>query len=57
MGSCARSAAKRWPHMLGLGQRQGSHQAAYEPRVYSMVPVPDEADEDARRGVRERSEL
>lgn len=28
-----------------------------EPRVCSMVPVPDEADEDARRGVRERTEL
>jgi transposase len=28
-----------------------------EPRVCSMVPVPDEADEDARRCVRERSEL
>jgi len=28
-----------------------------EPRVCSMVPIPDEADEDARRGVRERSEL
>jgi transposase len=28
-----------------------------EPRVCSMVPVPDEADEDARRGVRERAEL
>jgi transposase len=28
-----------------------------EPRVCSMVPIPDEADEDARRGVRERAEL
>jgi transposase len=28
-----------------------------EPRVRSMVPTPDEADEDARRLVRERSEL
>ena len=28
-----------------------------EPRVCSMVPVSDEADEDARRCVRERSEL
>ena len=28
-----------------------------EPRVCSMVPVPDEADEDARRFVRERTEL
>jgi transposase len=28
-----------------------------EPRVCSMVPVPDEADEDARRSVRERTEL
>src|SRR3974377_1952482 len=28
-----------------------------EPRVCSMVPVPDEADEDARRWVRERTEL
>src|ERR1700721_3103546 len=28
-----------------------------EPRVCSMVPIPDEADEDARRCVRERSEL
>ena len=28
-----------------------------EPRVCSMVPVPDEADEDARRCVRERTEL
>jgi transposase len=28
-----------------------------EPRVCSMVPVPDEADEDARRCVRERMEL
>lgn len=28
-----------------------------EPRVCSMVPVPDEADEDARRKVRERAEL
>ena len=28
-----------------------------EPRVCSMVPVPDEADEDARRGIRERTEL
>jgi hypothetical protein len=28
-----------------------------EPRVCSMVPVPDEADEDARRCVRERIEL
>jgi transposase len=28
-----------------------------EPRVCSMVPVPDAADEDARRGVRERAEL
>jgi hypothetical protein len=27
------------------------------PRVCSMVPVPDEADEDARRFVRERTEL
>src|ERR1700751_1921857 len=28
-----------------------------EPRVCSMVPIPDEADEDARRCIRERSEL
>lgn len=28
-----------------------------EPRVCSMVPVPDEDDEDARRPVRERAEL
>jgi transposase len=28
-----------------------------EPRVCSMVPVPDEADEDARREIRERAEL
>src|ERR1700748_2649659 len=28
-----------------------------EPRVCSMVPIPNEADEDARRCVRERSEL
>src|SRR5262252_8889989 len=28
-----------------------------EPRVCSMAPIPDEADEDARRCVRERSEL
>ncbi len=28
-----------------------------EPRVCSMVPIPDEADEDTRRLVRERSEL
>jgi transposase len=28
-----------------------------EPRVCSMVPVPNEADEDARRCVRERTEL
>ena len=28
-----------------------------EPRVCSMVPVPEEADEDARRSVRERAEL
>jgi transposase len=28
-----------------------------EPRVCSMVPVPEEADEDARRAVRERTEL
>jgi transposase len=28
-----------------------------EPRVCSMVPIPDEADEDAPRGVRERAEL
>jgi transposase len=28
-----------------------------EPRVCSMVPVPDEGDEDARRSVRERTEL
>jgi transposase len=28
-----------------------------EPRVCSMVPIPDEADEDARRCVRERTEL
>jgi transposase len=28
-----------------------------EPRVCSMVPIPDDADEDARRCVRERSEL
>jgi transposase len=28
-----------------------------EPRVCSMVPVPDETDEDARRCVRERTEL
>ena len=28
-----------------------------EPRVCSMVPIPDEADEDARRCVRERMEL
>jgi transposase len=28
-----------------------------EPRVCSMVPIPTEADEDARRRVRERAEL
>lgn len=28
-----------------------------EPRVCSMVPIPSEADEDARRSIRERSEL
>jgi transposase len=28
-----------------------------EPRVCAMVPIPAEADEDARRGVRERAEL
>src|SRR5271165_3431925 len=28
-----------------------------EPRVCSMAPIPDEADEDARRSVRERTEL
>jgi len=28
-----------------------------EPRVCSMVPIPDEVDEDARRSVRERTEL
>lgn len=28
-----------------------------EPRVCSMVPIPDEADEDARRCVRERADL
>src|SRR5271166_5363038 len=28
-----------------------------EPRVCSMAPIPDEADEDARRSVRERAEL
>ena len=28
-----------------------------EPRVCSMVPIPDEADEDARRFIRERAEL
>ena len=28
-----------------------------EPRVCSMVPMPNEADEDARRRVREREEL
>jgi len=28
-----------------------------EPRVCSMVPIPDEADEDTRRCVRERTEL
>jgi transposase len=28
-----------------------------EPRVCSMVPIPAEADEDARRGIRERAEL
>jgi transposase len=28
-----------------------------EPRVCSMVPIPDEGDEDARRSVRERAEL
>jgi transposase len=28
-----------------------------EPRVCSMVPIPDEADEDARRCIRERAEL
>jgi transposase len=28
-----------------------------EPRVCSMVPIPSEADEDARRAVRERKEL
>src|SRR4029078_7051250 len=28
-----------------------------EPRVCSMVPVPDEATEDARRPIREREEL
>ena len=28
-----------------------------EPRVCSMVPIPDQSDEDARRAVRERGEL
>jgi len=28
-----------------------------EPRVCSMVPIPDQTDEDARRAVRERGEL
>src|SRR4249919_2624329 len=28
-----------------------------EPRVCSMVPIPDEADEDQRRRVREREDL
>jgi transposase len=28
-----------------------------EPRVCSMVPIPDEADEDERRSVREREDL
>jgi len=28
-----------------------------EPRVCSMVPIPSEADEDARRSIRERTEL
>jgi len=28
-----------------------------EPRVCSMVPIPDEADEDARRSIRERTKL
>lgn len=28
-----------------------------EPRVCSMVPIPDEVDEDARRSIRERTEL
>ncbi|MEM8694315.1 MAG: IS110 family transposase [Pseudomonadota bacterium] len=28
-----------------------------EPRVCSMIPIPDEADEDARRSIRERTEL
>ena len=28
-----------------------------KPRVYSMVPIPDEADEDARRSIREKTEL
>lgn len=28
-----------------------------EPRVCSMVPIPEEADEDARRSIRERTEL
>lgn len=28
-----------------------------EPRVCAMVPIPDEADEDARRSIRERTEL
>ncbi len=28
-----------------------------EPHVCSMAPIPDEADEDARRSVRERTEL
>ena len=37
----------------------GMHRAEHggEPRVCSMVPVPDEAGEDARRCVRERTEL
>ena len=36
---------------------QGQRRLRGEPRVCSMVPIPDEADEDARRCVRERTEL
>ena len=37
--------ARCWPGLRG------------EPRVCSMVPIPDEADEDERRRVREREDL
>jgi transposase len=45
---------------IGLHRRRSSLLLAWlrgEPRVSSMVPIPDEADEDARRPLREREEL